>query len=71
MSVEVTDITPLHDPVSLARVMGRKAQTGEFTAGFYILVRPDGTMDFDGCADQRMELVWALEKLKLMLLQDG
>ncbi len=64
------DITQAHDPISLAREMVRKAETRKFIAGFYLLIRKDGTLHFAGCADQRMELVWALERMKLKVLTD-
>lgn len=67
---EVVDITPMQDPIGLARDMVVRAQTENCKAAFYMLVDEDDELIYDGCAEQRKELLWALERLKAILLAD-
>ena len=62
----VVDITDPAEPISLARGMVERAPGA--TAAVAILVRDDGTMWYDCCGHSRMEIVWALEKMKLQVL---
>jgi len=68
MTAEVIDITKPDDPIGLARQMEKDAQADSFVAGFYMLVKEDGTLLYEGCAERRAELVWAIERLKAKLL---
>lgn len=65
---EVTDITPEHNPIALAREMEERAKQPDCVTGFYILIFKDGTMEYEGCADRKKDLLWALELMKKKVL---
>ena len=66
----VKDITPDHNPISLARDMVEIAGKEDAVAGFYLIAFADGTLTFDCAGNRRADLVWALEKMKLEILND-
>ena len=63
---EVADITPAHEPIGLAREMVERAPG--CVAAVCVLVREDGSMWYDSCGHHRMEVLWALEKLRHQLM---
>jgi len=65
--MDIPDITPDHNPVSLARDMVDKAPG--CIAGFYCLVREDNAMAYDMAGLQRQDILWALERMKILLLR--
>ena len=64
----VADITPEHNPLSLARDMIKLAEDPECVAGFYMVSFDDGSMRSDGCCYKKKDLLWAIEKLKMRVL---
>ena len=69
-AAEVHDITPMQDPIGLARDMEVRAQDKDFVAGFYLLMTEDGKLYYDGCSERRADLLWALERMKAEILAD-
>lgn len=69
MDDNIADITPTQDPILLARRMEKQAQEENVVAGFYMLIKADGVILRNGCAEKRMELLWALERMKQDLLR--
>jgi len=65
----VVDITDPAEPIALAREMVDRAIGCK--AAVAILVRDDGTIWYDCSGQERMSIVWALEKMKLQILADN
>jgi hypothetical protein len=65
---EVHDITPLHNPVSLARQMVKDAEDEGSIAGFYILLNTDDSLTYQGAGVTSKDLLWALERMKGLVL---
>jgi S-ribosylhomocysteine lyase LuxS involved in autoinducer biosynthesis len=63
----IIDITPHHEPVSLARDMVDRAPG--CSAGFYMLLDGDELV-YDGCGMTKKDILWALERTKLRILSD-
>ena len=70
MTAKLADITPPHDPVSIARDMLEKAPGCR--AGLYVLIDADDRMHWEMCGHQRKDILWALQKMihSLMLDED-
>ncbi len=66
---KVIDITDPTEPLSLAREMVERAPGCK--AALAVLVRDDGTIWYDCSGQSRMEIVWALSKMKLQVLTDN
>ena len=60
-SVNVIDITPSRDPISLAREMERKAPKAK--AGLAVLIDEDGLVWYDMAGCKNREVLWALQKM--------
>lgn len=65
---EVHDITPLHEPIGIAREMLERAP--ECTSGLAVLVQRNGKLWFDSAGHQRKDILWALEKMIYELMKD-
>jgi len=66
----ITDISPVHKPIALIREAERVIQEdGDITAAFVLMIREDDSVWFDGAADKRKDLLWAMERLKFELMQ--
>ena len=61
MTDNITDITPGHEPISLAREMVKRAPGTR--AALAVLVRQDGTMWYDMSGHDRAYLMWALQRM--------
>ncbi len=59
----VTDITPDHSPVAVAREMVDTAINRKATAGAWVLVSPEGTLISDCAGVRTADLVWALTRM--------
>ncbi len=68
MTAEVVDITPDHNPISLTKDMTKLAP--DSCAGFYILLKEDGSLHWDMCAMSKRDMLWALEKARIKLMND-
>lgn len=62
----VVDITSPAEPISLARDMVERAPGCK--AAIAVLVLADGTIWSDCNGHARMEILWALEKMKMQIL---
>ncbi len=65
---EVEDITPNHEPISLAREMVERAPGA--AAGLCVLVREDGSVWYDMAGHQRADVLWALQRMIHTLMSD-
>ena len=54
----------------MARDMLKAAEDEDSIAGFYLVLKSDGRMKYDGCGETRRDLVWALEKMKAEVIGD-
>ena len=57
----LADITPDHDPISLARDMVELAPKAK--AGLYVLVTEDGRIKYDMAGHERAYIMWALQRM--------
>ena len=65
---EVADITPPHEPISLAREMVERAPGTK--AGLAVLVRDDGSLWYDMAGHNRAALMWALQRMVHALMNE-
>ena len=66
---KITDITPKHYPLSLAKQMVEKAPG--CTAGFCFLVNKDNTIWYDGAGHTQETLLWVLQRMIFILMNDA
>lgn len=64
--MKIHDITPSHNPISIARDMVDLAPS--CVAGFYVLLDKNDVLIYDGAGMKRKDLLWALERLKIELM---
>lgn len=64
----VTDITPLHEPIALAREMVERAP--DATAAVCILVKSDGSLWYDMSGHRRVDVMWALQRMIHVLMSE-
>lgn len=62
----VTDITPDHSPIALAKEMLKESP--DAIGGFYVLIDKDDTLTYDMAAITRKDLLWAIKKMENLLL---
>lgn len=65
---EVSDITPHHEPISLAREMVERAPGA--AAGVCVLVKPDGSIWYDMAGHHRADVMWALQRMVHTLMSE-
>lgn len=63
---DVTDITPKHFPIGVAKDMMELCPSAKAAVG--IVVNKDDTLWYDMCGMQRKDILWALMKLMLEVL---
>lgn len=65
---KVFDITPNHEPVKLLRSLEKRAK--ESTAAFVVLLGKDDVLRYNGAGVTAKDLLWALEKMKQLVIND-
>ena len=63
---DVTDITPEHEPIALARKMAVEAIGAR--AGVAILISEDGSLWYRMAGRERAYIMWALQRMIHMLM---
>ena len=63
---DIGDITPPHEPISVARDMVKEAPGCK--AAVAVLVREDGSIWQDDCGHERAYVLWALERARQRLM---
>ncbi len=64
----ISDITPKHDPLTLARDMVRVAPG--CAAGLYVLIERDGKVTYDMAGHQRAFILWGLQRMMHELMSE-
>ena len=64
----VEDITPDFEPIKLLRSVEERAKNS--TAAFVVLMKEDGALFYDGCGVCSRDLLWALEKMKMRVIDE-
>jgi len=64
----IPSIIPEHSPVALAEDMLQTAKEPDAVGGFYMILFRDGEIKFDAAGNRNSDLIYALEKTKLMII---
>ena len=70
MGEAVSDITPLHEPISLLREALKRAEEDGIVACCVVLVHTDRGVWAETNGDSHARILWGLETAKLRLLSD-
>jgi hypothetical protein len=65
------DITPAHMPIALLRAAEEQIEKEEVAAAFVLLLMEDDTIWFDGCSYKRKDLLWALDRMKHIIMTEA
>lgn len=64
---KIHDITPPHEPISVARNMIERAPAA--TAGIAVLIDPDGLIWWEMAGHAKKDILWALVKMQQELME--
>ena len=68
MENNIVDITPEHAPAALAKAMLRRAPGA--AAGCVVLVKEDGSIWYDMAGHKRIHVLWALQRMIHLLMEE-
>ena len=67
---EISDITPAHEPISLAKEMVERAPGCK--AALCVLVKADGKLWYDMSGHERVYIMWALQRMvNILMTEEG
>ncbi len=66
---EISDITPDHEPIALAKEMVERAPGCK--AAVCVLVKADGKLWYDMSGHERAYIMWALQRLTHILMAEA
>ena len=66
----LVDITPEYKVEALLRMRLKLCEERGYKAALFVAMKADGELDVDMCGAEKRDVLWALEQMKLTILEE-